>query len=172
MTPPTLQSVLKSQYHAALKTLRLTVEQCPPALWADPADGPSAYWRVAYHTLFYTHFYLSADQHAFVPWPKHRRPAADLGAPADRDETYVEPYSSDEILEYWRYCDLIIGPAVDALDLSATTCGFPWYTVGKLEHQFVNIRHIQHHTASLSTRLRLKTGILIPWIGKGEAQMG
>jgi hypothetical protein len=53
-----IQSALKSQYHAALKTLRLAVEKCPDALWDNPADGPAPFWRVVYHTLFYTHFYL------------------------------------------------------------------------------------------------------------------
>ena len=33
-----IQSALKSQYHAALKTLRHAVEKCPDALWDDPAD--------------------------------------------------------------------------------------------------------------------------------------
>jgi hypothetical protein len=39
---------------------------------------------------------------------------------------------------------------VDDLDLSATACGFPWHPMPKLEHQLVNIRHIQHHQRRLA----------------------
>ena len=67
-----IESALKSQYHAALKTLRHAIEKCPDALWDDPADGAAPFWRVVYHTLFYTHFYLQQDQQSFIPWVKHR----------------------------------------------------------------------------------------------------
>src|ERR1700723_3732175 len=63
-----IQSALKSQYHAALKALCQAVEKCPDALWDDDPDGAAPFWRVVYHTLFYTHFYLQQDQHSFVPW--------------------------------------------------------------------------------------------------------
>jgi hypothetical protein len=36
-----------------------------------------------------------------------------------------------------------------------------------LEHQIVNIRHIQHHAAALSSRLRRSAGIGVNWVGKG-----
>ncbi len=32
-------------------------------------------------------------------------------------------------------------------------------------HQIVNIRHIQHHAAALSSRLRRSAGIAIDWVG-------
>ena len=38
-----IESALKSQYHAALKTLRYTIEKCPDALWDDPADGAAPF---------------------------------------------------------------------------------------------------------------------------------
>ena len=50
-----IRSALKSQYHAALKALRLAIELCPDDRWDDPADGAAAFWRVAYHTLHYAH---------------------------------------------------------------------------------------------------------------------
>ena len=34
-----------------------------------------------------------------------------------------------------------------------------------LEHQIVNIRHIEHHTAQLADRLRSSAGIGIQWVG-------
>lgn len=166
-----VRSALKSQYHAALLTLRDAIEKTPDAMWDDPDDGVAPIWRVAYHTLFYTHFYLQQDQKDFIPWVRHRVEANRLVADdPDADEpplTECEPFSRDDVLEYWRVCDDMIDDAVDALDLSAQQCGFPWYNMPKLEHQIVNIRHIQNHAAALATRLRRSAGIEVDWVGPG-----
>ena len=78
-----------------------------------------------------------------------------------------EPFTRDDILEYCNVCDGMIDAGIDALDLSASQCGFPWYKMPTLEHQMVNIRHIQHHAAVLSSRLRRSAGISVNWVGKG-----
>jgi hypothetical protein len=165
-----VRSALKSQYHAGLKTLREAIEKSPDAMWNDPPDGCAPFWRVAYHTLFFTHFYLQQDQEAFTPWARHRDEAqfmSNLPWENDRPPKACEPFTRDDILEYWRVCDDMIDAGVDALDLSAPQCGFPWYQMPTLEHQILNIRHIQHHAAALSMRLRLSTGIQVQWVGKG-----
>lgn len=159
-----VQSALKHQYHAALETLRLAIEQCPDALWNDSEGGRVSFWRVAYHTLFFTHFYLQQDRSAFKPWDKHRKWIESLDNAAGA--TSGGPYAREEILEYWRICDDMIDAGVDALDLSAPQCGFPWYKMPTLEHQLVNIRHIQHHAAVLATRLRSGAKIAIDWVGR------
>jgi hypothetical protein len=166
-----IQSALKSQYHAALKTLRFTIEKCPDSFWDDPADGAAPFWRVVYHALFYTNFYLQQDQNSFTAWSKHREDANFLGdIPADRPHPPkpCSPYTRAELLEYWRICDEAIDRGVDTLDLSAPQCGFPWYNMPTLEHQILNIRHTQHHAAALATRLRRGAGISIDWVGGDE----
>jgi hypothetical protein len=163
-------AALKSQYHAALKTLQLAVEQCPDDRWNMPADGLAAFWRVAYHTLFFADFYLHQDQSLFQPWAKHQQDAQFLGPLTwenNRLPTPCEPYTKGDILEYLALCDGMTDGAVDALDLNAPQCGFPWYPMPTLEHQLVNIRHIQHHAAALSSRLRREAEIAVPWVGKG-----
>jgi hypothetical protein len=164
-----IRSALKSQYHASLETLRAAIEVCPDAMWNDPADGYATFWRVAYHTLFYTHFYLQQKQEDFIPWDRHRPDVQDLPWEEDRRvPTACEPYSREELLKYCRICDGMIDPRVDALDLSSAQCGFPWYKMPTLEHQIVNIRHIQHHASALSMRLRRSAGIEIDWVGIGQ----
>ena len=37
----------------------------------------------------------------------------------------------------------------------------------RAELHVYSIRHIQHHAAQLSLRLRLDAGVAIPWIGVG-----
>lgn len=165
-----VETVLKSQYHAALRTLRLAIEKCPDKIWNESTDDCVPFWRVVYHALFYAHFYLQQDQQQFRPWSRHRDEAqflSHLPWEGNRLPKACEPYSRNEILEYWNACDDMIDPGVDALDLSAAQCGFPWYQMGTFEHQIVNIRHIQHHAAALSTRLRRSSGIAVEWVAKG-----
>jgi hypothetical protein len=94
-----------------------------------------------------------------------------MGAPPgspDVDETSGGPYTKAEVLAYCAYCEEILDAAVDALDLASPESGFSWYKVSKLEHQFISIRHIQHHAAQLSDRLRAAIDIRVDWVGRRE----
>src|SRR5947207_15340013 len=62
-----MRPVLKSQYHASLAMLRDTIERCPDALWTS-GDYLNPFWRIAYHALYYTHFYLQPNADSFRPW--------------------------------------------------------------------------------------------------------
>jgi hypothetical protein len=166
-----LRSILKSQYHAALAMLRQIVERCPEDVWNDPAH-PNAFWHVAYHALFCTHLYLHADFDAFQPWARHRPEYQFMGStptPPHRPPKIGEPYTKADILDCLAFCEAFVDEAVERLDLQAPECGFPWYRMSKLEHQFVNIRHIQHHLAQLADRLRAKAGMGVDWVG-GSSQ--
>jgi hypothetical protein len=48
--------------------------------------------------------------------------------------------------------------------VATSRSGFSWYRMSKLEHQFVNLRHIQHHAAQLADRLRSAAGVGIKWV--------
>src|SRR5215469_16662919 len=58
----------------------------------------------------------------------------------------------------------MVDDAVEALDLDRTESGFSWYRMFKLEHQFVNSRHIQHHGAQLIDRVRSAADIGVRWV--------
>jgi len=154
-----VRSVLKSQYHAALAMLRDAIEQCPDAEWLS-RDHKNAFWQVAYHVLFFAHLYLQQNETTFVLWSQHH---------AVDDGTRGEPYSKAQVLEYWSFVDHAVDGAVDLLDLESPESGFSWYTMSKLEHQLVNIRHVQHHSAQLADRLRSAADIGIKWVGSGSA---
>jgi hypothetical protein len=164
------RSALKRQYHASLAMLAQAVERCPDGLWTD-CSYPNAFWHVAYHVLYCTHAYLHADMKAFRPWQKHRDEYQFMGRiplPPHRPPRIGEPYAKAEILEYWSCCYAFVDEAVDRMDLGAPECGFPWYAMSKLEHQLVNLRHVQHHAAQLADRLRTKGGIGVDWVGSGS----
>jgi hypothetical protein len=88
-------------------------------------------------------------------WEKHR---------GEGDGVAGEPYTQVEVLEYWEFCDRMVDDAVDALDLDRADSGFSWYRMSKLEHQVVNIRHIQHHGAQLIDRVRSAAHVGIGWV--------
>lgn len=158
-----LQDVLKSQYHASLAMLREAIDACPADLWTD-ASYVNQFWQVAYHTLFYTDFYLQPSETTFLPW-EHHRPKYNFFPSRPEAARSLTPYSIDEVRAYGARCDAIIDSAVDRLDLSSPDSGFPWYKMSKLEHQFVNLRHIQHHTGQLAERIRQATGGGVGWVG-------
>jgi hypothetical protein len=170
-----LRTSLKSQYHAALAMLREAIERCPDELWLD--DEPrNAYWQIAYHALFFTHFYLQPTAEAFRPWPGHQSGVQHedgIAGPADPDSDLPllpRPYSKDDALAYWSVCDGMVDVGVDALDLHSDQSGFSWYPIPKLEHQLVNLRHVQHHTAQLADRLRQAEGFGVRWVGSRRAR--
>ena len=152
-----LRAVLKSQYHASLAMLREAIERCPPEEWLSTSHK-NAFWQVSYHALFFAHLYLQRDEAAFKLWEQHR---------GEGDGIAGEPYTQAQVLEYWEFCDRMIDDAVDALDLDGTESGFSWYRMSKLEHQFVNIRHIQHHAAQLIDRVRSAADVGIGWVAAG-----
>jgi len=155
-----LRSALKSQYHATLAMLRGAIRQCPDDLWASRGEHASPFWLIAYHALFYTHLYLQPNNRTFSPWEHHQRGIQHMDRPP---RSTWRPYTKAEVLAYWKVCDSMVDDAVDALDLNARHSGFSWYRVPKLEHQIINIRHIQYHEAQLGDRLRSATGAGIGW---------
>lgn len=171
ITTDTLKTTLKSQYRAALAMLRRTVDLCTDDLWLSE-NYKNRFWHIAYHALFYTHLYAMPDEKSFQPWAHHREYYEFMGnlpwPPHDKPDI-GEPYTRDDVLAYLDFCAERIAGWVDALDLAAPECGFWWYKMSKLEHQFNNIRHLQHHAGQLTDRLRNVLDVGTDWIGgKGE----
>lgn len=159
----TLQAVLKSQYHASLVMLLEAIEGCPAGLWTSDQYA-NQFWQVAYHTLFYTDLYLQPVESAFTPWEHHRPGHHRFEVRAD-PAILLTPYSVGEIRAYCRRCQDMVDSAVDRLDLTSPESGFSWYRMPKLEHQVVNLRHLQHHTGQLADRLRQVADRGVRWVG-------
>lgn len=165
-------SIFASQFHAAFGMLTQTIEACPESEWVR-THGKSPFWQIAYHALFYGDFYLHRNEAEFRPWRLHREDIQFLGGKWGPDgkppavAPVYEPYARGDVLDYARNCIERIDSLVDALDLEAPDCGFWWYKLSKLEHQFVNLRHLAHHTGQLADRLRAAADLGIEWIGSG-----
>ena len=170
-----LRLALERQYRAALTMLRDAVERCPEPLWRDPAPT-NAFWQLAYHTLYFTHLYLQPDEAAFRPWSGHQAEIengdgiAGPGEPAGQLLVVPEPYTREQVLAYAAWLEAGLPDALRALDLLAPDSGFWWYRpMAKLEHQLVNLRHLQHHAAQLADRLRNHAGVGVGWVSSRAA---
>lgn len=155
------KSVIKSQYLAALAMLKQAVEACPEALWLSPAYKNRT-WHIAYHVLFYTHFYLHPTDGDFVPWPRHRPEFTSLSDAYESGDP-PEPTKAD-VLDYIAFCEGQVVEKVDALDFDAAS-GFYWLPFNKLELQFYNIRHLMLHTGELAERLGAHGEHEVGWVG-------
>jgi hypothetical protein len=164
------RQILKSQYHAGMAMLREAIEKCPEDVWLSTRHR-NAFWQIAYHALYFTHLYLHSGVAAFRPWDGHQSKVqhpdgiADAPKPGSTLPLIPDPYTKAQALAYWDVCDRMVDGAVDTVDLHSPECGFPWYKVSKLEHQMVNLRHLQHHAAQLADRLRAAQDIGIRWRG-------
>jgi hypothetical protein len=170
-----LETVLKNQYHASLAMLRQAIEKCPDAVWYSKSQV-NTFWQVSYHTLYFAHLYLQPNEAAFRPWKDHQANVqyddAIAGPPNPESPLPLlpDPYTREQVLEYWTMCDDMVDAAIDTMDLTSPESGFSWYKIPKLEHQIVNIRHIQLGAAQLAGRLRAELNIALDWVGSGRGK--
>lgn len=157
-----VRAMFNGQYHAALAMLRQTIERCPDGLWLEGENGHGVLAHRLPHAV--QHRSLPAAEGGRLPalaGPPHA--AEDLGddePPAER-----APYAKDEILAYLDDLDSRIDAGVERVDLEASDCGFYRYSLNKLDHQAMNVRHVQQHVGQLSERL-FAAGIETDWMGR------
>ena len=164
------QEIVVSQYRAALMMLRQTVEDCPDTLWNRGSDD-NAFWQIAYHTLYYVHLYLSKSDNEFEAWPKHIEDYPHMGRglpwPPHDPPKIGDPYTKDDILEYFDFIDERIPDFVAAAPYD-DPAGFFRLPFSRGALHLYNIRHIQHHAGQLIERLRQTTGKGVDWVRSGE----
>lgn len=165
----TWKTLIAGQFEAALCTLSLCIDRCGEAAWNAPV-GTHPFCRVAFHTLFFTDYYLGANEDAFRSQPFHRdHPElfCDYKELAWREPVLL--YDKPAVQSYLQHCR-DKAAAVTAAEIAATLrgpCGFARKVFTRAELHVYNIRHIQHHAAQLSLRLRIDAGEDIPWVRSG-----
>jgi hypothetical protein len=155
---------ITQQYNSALAMLRKAIELCPADLWLS--GTPNRTWHIAYHALFYTHFYLASSEVDFVAWEHHRPESNYFGTVPWKPEAPAKihkPYTQAELLQYADFCKGEIENKTASLDFEAPS-GFYWLPFNKLELQFYNLRHLAHHTGQVAERLRAQADVGLPWV--------
>lgn len=164
----TLKQLLAQQYEASLSTLNLCVARCPDARWSQPV----AKWKfcqAAFHTVFFADVYLQSndDVEALKRQPfhlEHKDVFRDYEELEDRPQVllYDQPFVLSYLQQVRRKAQETI--ARETGEVLAGPSGFPWRKCSRAELHVYNIRHIQHHAAQLSLRLRQDTDVDIPWV--------
>lgn len=164
-----LRELLRNQFEAAFCMLSLCLEQCPGELWQAPV-GNEPFSRVVFHTLFFADMYLSTDEDSFRQQLFHLE-NADLFGDYEQLE-WRDPvciYEREPLRKYLSFCreKAIAGISTETDESLAAPCGFPRRNFSRAELHVYSMRHIQHHAAQLSLRLRLSADVGIPWVGSG-----
>ena len=164
----TLTQLLAHQYEASLSTLNLCVARCPEQCWNE-CVAKWKFCQTAFHATFFTDLYLqpSDDVEAFKRQPFHVQYKAvfrDYEELEDRPPVLL--YDKTFVLSYVQHVRHKAREAVarESADVLAGPSGFHWRDCSRAELHVYNIRHIQHHAAQLSLRLRLDANIDIPWV--------
>ncbi|NND34929.1 MAG: hypothetical protein HKN76_20250 [Saprospiraceae bacterium] len=157
-----IKSALKSQYKASLLMLENVIQICSDDLWTSQ-KYQNRTWQIAYHALFFTNLYLFQHLDQRKNWINHRKEYQNVGESEGKT-----PYTRSELIEFTRELIRNLDKRLDQIDLNASDSGFFWYTVNKLEHQLVNLKHLQHHLAQLQDRLRNDQNEGISWIRDGS----
>lgn len=124
--------------------------------------------------MFFTDLYLGLDEESFRRQPFHLHHApffADYDANCEpfEDRAPRQLYDKASLLVYLEFCrrkvsEVMAGETEDTL---TGPSGFSYRKFSRAELHVYNIRHIQHHTAQLSLRLRLDTNEGVDWVGSG-----
>lgn len=164
----TLRELLAQQYEASLSMLNLCVARCPGASWNESV----AKWKfcqAALHTVFFADLYLQPgdDVAAFKRQPFHVEHKNAFGDYEElEDRPHVLLYEKPFVLSYLRQVRLKAQETVarESADVLSGPSGFHWRKCSRAELHVYNIRHVQHHAAQLSLKLRLDAHVDIPWV--------
>jgi hypothetical protein len=164
-----LKNVLVHQFEAALCTLNVCIDRCPETAWNEPVANLT-FCQVAFHTLFFTDLYLGHNVEALRNQQFHRDNAdffRDYEELEDRkQQLFYDRPSIKAYLDHCRQKALQVVAAETAESLAAPA-GFSSLQFTRAELYVYSIRHIQHHAAQLSLRLRLDFSQDTRWCGSG-----
>ena len=169
----TTKRLLANQFEAAFCTLGACLDRCPAGAWNGPVANYK-FCQLAFHALLFADYYLGEDAESFRLQQFHRdHPDIFRNYEEFEPRPPVLLYDLASIKLYLVYCR---GKASEAIaaetteSLSAPAAAFR-RTFSRAELHVYNIRHIQHHAAQLSLRLRLDHQVEIPWVGSGWREL-
>lgn len=163
------RTAIAKQYEAALYTLDLCIDNCPDATW-NARVGNNPFCQVAFHALFFADYYLGENADAFRLQPFHAaNPEIFRDYEQLEDREPVELYERGAVQRYLGHCRAKAATTIasETVESLAAKAGFTRRNHSRAELHLCNIRHLQHHAAQLSLRLRIDAGVGIAWCGSG-----
>lgn len=165
----TFKQTLAQQYEAARCSLNACIDRCPDAAWDAPV-GNLTFCQIAFHALFFTDLYLGPNVDSLRRQSFHRdnpgffRDYEEL-EPRRQQHRYDRP-SIKRYLDHVRHKATTLIAAETEESLQGPS-GFDWKQYNRAELHLTSIRHLQHHAAQLSLRLRIDFDEDVPWVGSG-----
>jgi hypothetical protein len=162
------QTIIWSQFGAAIDMLENAVRACPDELWNDRSQQME-FWYVVYHTLFWLDLYLSGSVEGFAPPAPFTLDELDpVGLLPER------PYTKAELQTYLAHgrqkCRATIEALTDAQ--AGQRCEFSWGEVNFLELLLYNMRYVQEHASQLNLILGQKLDAAPGWVTRAKSKPG
>ena len=162
------RSAVWRQFGAAIDMLDDALRDCPDELWTtelwpEPGvPGFSAFWYLAFHTLFWLDCCVSGRPDAFAPPEPFGVEEFD---PAGKLPPRV--YTRAELRDYLAYCrrktrETIAAASDEQLERSSRTGGRTALPFGEL--LVYTMRHVQEHTAQLNMLLGQRSRQVAGWV--------
>lgn len=172
------QTALWPQFGAAIDTLDSAMAACPDSLWHGRlwpvlpdlglSDDFSAFWYVAYHTLFWLDYDLSGSVEGFAPPAPFTLDELDpAGVLPER------PYTKEELRAYLAYVrrkghDALVGLTEEQARRTRNRLA-KGKSISYLELQLYSMRHVQEHTAQLNLFLGQSNASDVPgWVARAR----
>jgi len=146
------------QFGAAIDALENAIAACPETVWGE-GPTPHAFWYIAYHTLFWTDYYLSGTPEGFTP------PAPYTLGELDPEGVYPDRiYARDELLAYLVHVRRKARAVIAAMTEEQAAEPSSFQRLGLGELLLYNLRHVQHHVGQLQLLLRQRIDSAPRWV--------
>lgn len=176
-----IKNELWLQFGAAIDMFENAIVKCPHDLWTyNYSTGKdtlhathideirSSYWYIAFHTLFFTDYYLDMDPDNF------RMPEPFTMKEEDIDEVMPEKiYSKEELLAYTAHCRIKLQNLLKDMDevKAAHRWTNPWKDYSMIEITMYNMRHVMHHTGQMNMMLGRISHDLPVWVSQTKINL-
>lgn len=159
----TLPELIGLQFGAALDMLENAIHACPDNQW----DHASRFWYIAYHTAFWTDYYLSD-----TPMEKDYQPPQPFTLSEFEEGQLPERvYGKTEVLDFLHAArgrmerQLQNNSQEELLEKRFTS---EYKNFSLFELLLYNMRHVQHHAAQLNLLLRQGGTTPPDWVSRAK----
>jgi len=163
------KTLTSNQFEAVFCTMNACLERCPDSQWNAPVVKLT-FSQVVFHALFFADYYLGENEGALRKQAFHHDNEAYFRNYEELEDRPQElSYDKPTTHRYLEHCRQKAATviAAETLESLAADCQFARRDFSRAELYVVNIRHIHHHAAQLSLRLRIDHNVEIPWVGSG-----
>lgn len=160
---------LWDQFGAALDMFQNALEKCPDELWySEGKEYRCWYW--AYHTLFWTDYYLDTDPVNFSPPKPYNMSEFD---PEGKMPDSV--YTQKEMIDYTSHCREKLRKLMNGFIEDPDMADREWRDDRRsdtlFEMELYNMRHVMHHTGQLNMLLGQIDHSLPVWVSHSKEQL-